>query len=138
MPSPFPQVTIVPDRALCYVESKHPEKLQDAIQALYKAFWVETKTISDPKVVAGALESALGKALAEEIMAAVGSEPVKAALKENTDKAFKDGCFGIPFFVATNTKGETDTFWGVDHIGVLCDHLGLEVKRKEGGFQALL
>jgi len=27
---------------------------------------------------------------------------------------------------ATNAKGETEGFWGVDHMGRLCDHLALE------------
>lgn len=39
--------------------------------------------------------------------------------------------------IATNAKGETEGFWGVDHMGQLCDHLGLE--RPSGkGWQALL
>jgi 2-hydroxychromene-2-carboxylate isomerase len=125
-------------RALCYIESKHPEKLVDGFQALYKALWIESKTISDVATVSAAFETTFGKSFSEEVIAAVGSEEVKGALKANTDQAFKDGCFGLPFFVATNTKGEKDSFWGVDHLGVLMDHLGIEVKRKEGGFKALL
>jgi hypothetical protein len=38
---------------------------------------------------------------------------------------------------ATNAKGETENYWGVDHMGQLCDHLGLE--RPSGkGWKALL
>jgi 2-hydroxychromene-2-carboxylate isomerase len=125
-------------RALCYIERKHPAKLIDAIQSLYEALWIESKTISDVATVSAAFEKAFGKSFSEEVVAAIGSDEVKEALKANTDKAFKDGSFGLPFFVATNTKGETDSFWGVDHLGVLMDHLGIEVKRKEGGFKALL
>jgi len=138
MPSPFPQLTIVPMRALCYIERQHPEKLIDAFQALYKALWIESKIISDVATISAAFEAAFGKSFAEEVIAAIGSEEIKGALKSNTDQAFNDGCFGLPFFVATNTKGEKDSFWGVDHLGVLMDHLGIEVKRKEGAFKALL
>jgi hypothetical protein len=28
--------------------------------------------------------------------------------------------------VATNSKGETEGFWGVDHLGQMTDFLGLE------------
>jgi 2-hydroxychromene-2-carboxylate isomerase len=125
-------------RALCYIERKHPEKLIDAIQALYNALWIENKIISDVATISAAFETAFDKSFSEEVIAALGSEEIKEALKANTDKAFKDGCFGIPFFVATNSKGERDALWGVDHFGVLMDHLGIDVKRKEGAFKALL
>ena len=39
--------------------------------------------------------------------------------------------------VATNSKGQTEAFWGVDHMGQLCDHLGLE-RPKTKGWRALL
>jgi hypothetical protein len=44
---------------------------------------------------------------------------------------------GILIVPATNAKGETEKYWGVDHMGQLCDHLGLE--RPSGkGWKALL
>lgn len=36
----------------------------------------------------------------------------KEILGKNTDAAFADGAFGLPWFVATNSKGEKETFWG--------------------------
>jgi hypothetical protein len=43
-------------------------------------------------------------------------------------------CVCVP---ATNSKGETEGFWGVDHMGQLADFLGLE--RPAGkGWKALL
>jgi hypothetical protein len=39
--------------------------------------------------------------------------------------------------VATNSRGEREKYWGVDHLGQLCDFLGLE--RPGGkGWRALL
>jgi 2-hydroxychromene-2-carboxylate isomerase len=61
----------------------------------------------------------------------------KEVLAKNTDLAFADGAFGLPWIVATNSKGETEDFWGVDHLGQVVDHLGLE-KPKTGGWKALL
>lgn len=56
----------------------------------------------------------------------------------------EDGAFGLPWFVgesylaslypqarltvvtATNTQGQTEGFWGFDHLGQVIEHLGLE------------
>ena len=63
-------------------------------------------------------------------------------LSANTDQAVTDGAFGLPWFVATNAKGETEGYWGFDHIGQVADHLGLERpksnSRSEGGWRAML
>lgn len=64
-------------------------------------------------------------------------EDIKAALIANTDRAFKSGSFGIPWFECTNDKGETDTFWGVDHLGQVAEFLGLNIKQDKG-FRAAL
>lgn len=138
MPMPFPQPTVNAQRALSYVQKTSPEKITAAFDALYRAFWIESQTINDLSVISSALEREFGKSLTEQIMTGIKSDDAKTALRQNTDKAVEDGCFGLPYFVATNAKGETETYWGVDHIGMMMDHLGLEVKRKDGGFRALL
>lgn len=61
----------------------------------------------------------------------------KETLLKNTDMAFADGAFGLPWFVVENRVGEKDTFWGVDHLGLVLRHLGLE-NPKSGGWKALL
>ncbi|CAK3852109.1 related to 2-hydroxychromene-2-carboxylate isomerase [Lecanosticta acicola] len=137
MPNPFPQPTVPTQRALCYISQSHPQLLAKALDALFHAFWVETKTIGKVDVIREALGKALGEQVAEDVVKGLGSEAAKKALKENSDQAFKDGAFGLPWFVATNGKGETEGFWGVDHIGQLLDFLGVEVKR-EGGYKAML
>ena len=70
------------------------------------------------------------------VMEMAGKEG-KEVLAKNTDMAFADGAFGLPWLVATNSKGETEGFWGVDHLGQVADYLGLE-KPKRGGWKALL
>jgi len=47
-------------------------------------------------------------------------------LLENTNKAIEQGAFGLPWFVATNAQGQTEKFWGFDHLGQVIEHLGLE------------
>lgn len=61
----------------------------------------------------------------------------KELLNKNTDQAFQAGAFGLPYFLATNEKSETEAFWGVDHLALVTEHLGLE-KPKTGGWKALL
>ena len=50
----------------------------------------------------------------------------KAKLQANTDLAFKEGAFGLPWFVATNKEGVTEKYWGFDHLGMVVEHLGLD------------
>ncbi len=69
-------------------------------------------------------------------MEMVGKEG-KEVLAKNTDQALADGAFGLPYFVATNAKGETESFWGIDHLAQVTEHLNLE-KPKTGGWKAVL
>lgn len=39
---------------------------------------------------------------------------------------------------ATNTKGETDSYWGFDHLGQVLDHLGLDRAKLGGRSQTML
>ena len=72
------------------------------------------------------------------------SEEVKTALKANTDEALQSGSFGLPWFVATDTMGRTEVFFGFDHIGQVVAHLGLERPQQKGedggaeGWRAML
>lgn len=61
----------------------------------------------------------------------------KKALMENTDRAFDDGAFGLPWMICTNTEGQTEAFWGVDHLGQVLQFLGAE-KQRQGGWKAVL
>lgn len=112
-PKPFPQPTINTQRILCAIEMNHPDKLVDAFSALYQAFWVEEKTINKPEVIAPALEGVLGKDETKKIMDKMGAPEVKKQLQANSDKAMEAGCFGLPWFVATNAQGEEESFWYV-------------------------
>lgn len=62
----------------------------------------------------------------------------KATLTKNTDHAFAAGAFGLPWMVCTNTKGETEGFWGVDHFGQVAQFLDLPKPRTSGGWKLVL
>jgi 2-hydroxychromene-2-carboxylate isomerase len=63
----------------------------------------------------------------------------KAKLKENTDQAFEQGAFGLPWMVCERAGdcGRTEGFWGVDHLGQVASFLGLE-RPGEGAWRAVL
>lgn len=55
----------------------------------------------------------------------------------NTDKAFESGAFGLPWMVCTSATGETEGFWGVDHLGQVIQFLGLD-RPAHSGWKAVL
>ncbi|KAH6668265.1 thioredoxin-like protein [Halenospora varia] len=141
MPAGFPPLTLGIMRALCALTVLHPgnegqEILCMALDALFKAFWVEHKKTNEKEVLAEVLHDVLGEEVAGKVLAMAGKEG-KEVLNKNTDKAFQDGAFGLPWFVATNTKGHTEGFWGIDHIAQVTEHLGLD-KPKTGGWKSVL
>jgi 2-hydroxychromene-2-carboxylate isomerase len=81
----------------------------DFVRAVYAAQFGDWLNISDPAVIGGVLQS-LGRD-AGEILAQAQSDPVKAQLRENTERAQALGVFGAPSF----TIGE-ELFWGNDRI----------------------
>lgn len=107
-----------------------------ALDAFFDAYWVRNRNIADKDVVAEVLKSAGWEDLAKvsEVTAGDG----KAILTENTDRAFADGAFGLPWFACENDRGEKEGFWGVDHLGVVLDFLGLEKPAGRKEWKAML
>ncbi|KAM3415043.1 Glutathione S-transferase kappa [Cercospora zeina] len=139
-PKPFPQSTVNAQRALCYIYAKKSQtELVKALDALYEAFWVEgVSPIADAKNLEAALGKVLGGEQVKEILQGIKSEEAKATLKKNSDQAFEEGCFGLPWWVATNAQGEKEKFWGVDHVGQVLEHLGVEVQGEDGRYRSIL
>lgn len=106
-----------------------------ALDAFFEAYWVKNRNVVDKDVMADILKAA-GADVAKVTELSAGGE-AKQTLLRNTDQAFADGAFGLPWFVCENDKGEREGFWGVDHLGVVLDFLGLE-KPRAGGWRAML
>ena len=115
----------------------HAAKLPDSFGALYQAFWVEGQPIKDVGTISSALTKVLGEAEAKQVMEKMGSPEAKKKLSENSDWALEEGCFGLPWFLATNSNGEKEAFWGVDHLGQVVEHLGLN-RKEDAGFRPML
>lgn len=105
-----------------------------ALDAFFEAYWVRNQDVVNKDVMADILEGT-GADVAK--VAEVAGSEAKRILLKNTDQAFADGAFGLPWFVCENDKGEKEGFWGVDHLGVVLDFLGLE-KPRAGGWRAML
>ncbi|KAG9232211.1 thioredoxin-like protein [Amylocarpus encephaloides] len=140
-PPDFPPLTLLAMRALCALTVLKPgnegqEALVKCLDKLYPAYWVEGRKTYEKDVLAEVLSGILGKEGANKVMEAAGKEG-KERLGENTDQALADGAFGLPWFVVENEKGVKDTFWGVDHLGLLLSHLGID-KPVGRGWEALL
>ena len=82
---------------------RSPEKLADVLSALYEAYWVDKKPIQSPEVVAPILERVLNvsNAEAKELFAKGSGAEAKSLLVKNTDLAFDNGAFGLPWFEGT-------------------------------------
>ena len=147
-PANFPPLTLNIMRHLAVLDSIHSgsnssrgkgqERLIAALDALLHAFWVEHQETNKPEVLQSILRDILGNSDADQVGAMAATQEGKQILLKNTDKAFADGAFGLPWFVCTNKKGETEGFWGVDHLGQVATFLEIEKPQGRQGWTALL
>lgn len=150
VPDGFPANTLHVMRTICAVgqlastdQSQPPSASEPAQQAtvrvldaLFDAYWIKSRDITDKNVVAEVLTSAGCEDLARVSELAAGD--AKKILMENTDRAFADGAFGLPWFACENDRGEKEGFWGVDHLGAMLDFLRLEKPAGRDGWKAML
>lgn len=137
-PEPYPQVTLATMRSVCAVQILYPEKMAEYMIALYRKFWIDLEPVSKPEVFGKVLAEVLGSEdRAKEVLKATTEQDAKDLLKANTDEAFKSGSFGAPWFVATKENGETHGFWGINHLGLMIEYLGLD-RGKDRAFRSLL
>ena len=93
------------------------QEIEKASHALFTAYWGLGKDVSDPNVVAQALNDV---GLDGDKAVKVAAQPAtKDELRHRTDEAIDLEVFGAPTFVA---KGEL--FWGQDRMDFLAEALG--------------
>ncbi|KAJ5273443.1 hypothetical protein N7478_008568 [Penicillium angulare] len=138
MPEGFPVKTLGVQRALCALLQKAPEKLPLVMEALFRSMWVDRNShIGEPEGFIPVFEGVLGKDATQEILQATNQPDIKALLLSNTDHAFKIGAFGLPWFECTDANGNTEGFWGVDHLGQVANFLLLD-RGMDTGLKSLL
>ena len=82
------------------------------IDGLFRAVWGESRDVTDVAEVAR-IAGAAGLD-GEALVAAAAAEPAKAALREATDRAVRDGAWGVPSYLVDGA-----IFWGFDDLGHL-------------------
>ncbi|HTS53186.1 MAG TPA: 2-hydroxychromene-2-carboxylate isomerase [Burkholderiales bacterium] len=120
-PDPFPISTQAPARAIYWLEQRAPQRIEAAVLALYRAYFVDGRDISSPQTTADVLAT-LGLDGAE-VLAAVGEPALKERLRNETQTAVERGVFGSPYVFV-----DGEPFWGHDRLD--------QVERwlKTGGF----
>ena len=109
MPSKFPIATQAPARIVVWQRGRDAGTTPRLVKAIYRAYFVDGRDISDPEVAADvAGETGVERAAAR---AAIDDPVVKDALKRDVDAAIAAGVFGSPYIVV-----DGEPFWGVDRF----------------------
>jgi 2-hydroxychromene-2-carboxylate isomerase len=99
-PPGFPNNTISVQRTLVSLSLSHPQSMPQAVGLFWQNFWVHW---NDPMKLENLLAIVRTVVRSEEeaqkVVDRTKSEEVKKVLSGNTDQAFKDGAFGLPWFV---------------------------------------
>jgi 2-hydroxychromene-2-carboxylate isomerase len=109
MPSKFPIPSQAAARIVLWAQQRDGVLAARIVHALYRAFFVEDRDISDPDTaVAVAATCGVDAALAR---AAIDEPAIKDALKRANEDAIAKGVFGSPFIVV-----DREPFWGLDRL----------------------
>lgn len=108
-PSKFPISGVAPSRAVTWLQSKDQQKAKALALALYQAFFVNDRDISDPNITAE-VAAELGHDRAA-VTAGMNDQSTKDTLRKEVEAAIAKGVFGSPYFVI-----DSEPFWGHDRI----------------------
>ncbi|HEX5638939.1 MAG TPA: 2-hydroxychromene-2-carboxylate isomerase [Burkholderiaceae bacterium] len=108
-PSKFPIGAVGASRAVLWLQQQRPEKANEFVRAVFRAFFQDDRDISDAAVVAQIAQSIGldGPALME----AAQTPPIKDELRRRVEKAVAFGVFGAPTIVI-----DGEVFWGNDRL----------------------
>ena len=112
-PQQFPIGAVAASRATLWVRNHSDpaisEKTGDMVHAIYRAYFVEGRDITDTKTLS-ALASSLDLR-GDSMVAALSEQPVKDALKDEVGAAIESGVFGSPSMLV-----DGELFWGHDRL----------------------
>lgn len=112
----FPINTLMLMRAVMGMQLRHPERFLAFIDCLFNALWVEGRNLNDPATVAAVLTQ--NGFDPNQVLALTTDEEVKAALKDNTEKAVQRGVFGAPSMFVGDQM-----FFGQDRLDFILEAL---------------
>ena len=109
LPTKFPVSGTAPSRAFYWLGDRDPAGAKKLALALYHAYFVEGRDISNPEVT-GNVAAKLGMDKAA-LAQALNDAAVKERLKSEVDAAIERGVFGSPYIVV-----DGEPFWGSDRL----------------------
>ena len=121
MPARFPIATQAPARIVLWQRERDPGGCGALVKALYRAYFVADRDISDPDIAADvAAQTGVSR---EGARAAVDDPAFKDALRKEVEAGIAKGVFGSPFVFV-----DGEPFWGIDRFAQIERWLA------EGGF----
>jgi len=105
----FPINTLTLMRGAVGMQMRDPSRFPAYVDAVFRAFWVDSKNMNDTATVGAVLQAAGFDAAA--FMALVADAEVKDRLKAITQEAVERGVFGAPSFFVDGTL-----YWGQDRL----------------------
>ncbi|MSQ59215.1 MAG: 2-hydroxychromene-2-carboxylate isomerase [Betaproteobacteria bacterium] len=121
MPGKFPIAGVAPARIACWVRNSAPEKIEAAVLAMYRAYFVDDLDISAPEIAAKAVARAgVDEAAA---LAATNDSTIKEQLKNEVQAALDRKVCGSPYAII-----DGEPFWGADRLDQMDRWL------RQGGF----
>ncbi|OJJ34790.1 hypothetical protein ASPWEDRAFT_39875 [Aspergillus wentii DTO 134E9] len=127
VPSFFPILSLLPQRALTFIKQKYPtETLETAFLNCFETMWLGQLDLSKPENLVLALGKSLEKHQVEEILTAAADPQIKGLLAATTERVIKEqGAFGCPWFWVDNGEGVKEPFFGSDRFHYMWEFLGL-------------
>ncbi|KAF2709545.1 glutathione S-transferase kappa 1, partial [Pleomassaria siparia CBS 279.74] len=130
-PSFFPILSLLPQRALCFIKAQHPTLLIPAFLSIFSEMWEQGIDVSKPDSLAKVLSKNFSEQQVREILEGANIASYKQTLNDNTKEALDRGAFGCPWYWVKNWKGEEEPFFGSDRFHFMWDYLGLPFRDVE-------
>jgi len=105
----FPIITTTLMRMLTALQMRSDARMNDFMDLIFKAIWVDALNLNDPEVVAHVLREAHFDPA--ELLVLANEQATKDRLKDVTTQAVERGVFGAPTFFVGDQM-----FWGQDRI----------------------
>jgi 2-hydroxychromene-2-carboxylate isomerase/predicted thioesterase len=119
-----PDFPLRPSRALrCSVYAAEQGRAQDFVAATMRAYWSQSRDISDLSTL-GEIGESVGLSGLEVAAAGISSK-YKQVVEQNTNEAIERGVFGAPSFLVGDRL-----FWGNDRLEMLDQYLGAVAQQR--------
>jgi 2-hydroxychromene-2-carboxylate isomerase len=112
LPSRFPIATQAAGRIVTWLGRNEPQRVVPVVHALFRAYFVADRDISEPGVTLAVAADAGMEAAAAR--AAIEDPAIKDAFRADVDAAIARGVFGSPFVIV-----DGEPFWGFDRFDQL-------------------